>query len=104
MLSEPKHRIWLYFFRKRDVLARLLCQRFHQITRLAQRGVRRERIGEHRGCKRVVVGVPHAANLPNGSSYDRCVELASCLADTDALLALDAAHDAAWDATDARQW
>ena len=69
-------------------------------TLLAQLCVRRERVGEHIACKRVVVGVPHAANVPNRNSYDRCVELAACLDGTDALAALDAAHAAAWETVD----
>ena len=69
-------------------------------TLLAQLGVRGERVGEHLGAERVVVDRSHAANVPNRSSYDRCVELAERIADTDAFAALDAAHAAACEAVD----
>ncbi len=72
----------------------------HRALRTHRR-VRRERIRQHISPERVVVDLSHAANVPNGSAYDRCVDLAACLADTDALIALDAAHAAAWIATDA---
>ncbi len=77
-----------------------LIEAMHRARR-PQLGVYREGVGQDFTPKRVVLHFSHAANVPNGSSYDRCVELASFLADTGALVALDAAHDAAWDATDA---